>query len=446
MTTDMRSETRHGMGRRWALGACMFAVVALTAACASGDKPAAEPMASTSAGSESSAATDSASDPASDPASDATSEVAPETGCSTQDPINVGYILPLTGPLADTAKAAEVGSRAVLESINEEGGVLGRCLEMLVEDGQGDPTTAAQAASKLLSKNVRMIYASFNSPSFVAIAPIASKAGVMAFSGGSQTLSTDDCAACANVYLASADFANSMLEFAKASSITKVAIILVNNSYGLNTAQAIEDNADGYGIEVVATAKFASGSADITSELTNLKGSGAELLLAVNYGADAVATLKARESIGWDVPVLGPNGYSFSSVVSAVGESGMQDVYATVMPKRLTVEKPGADLTPEAEKLRGQVEKYLGGAKIDQSLANYSLGSDALAYWAWAANGAESLDAADTRSYMVENEFVGAQADYSLDEDSSSAYPLSANGVIIANSFENGVFTLAPIG
>ena len=65
-------------------------------------------------------------------------------------PIRVGVIAEQTGPLSFAGLANANVARMVIGDINAKGGLLGRRLELIIEDGATDDATAAAAAAKLV--------------------------------------------------------------------------------------------------------------------------------------------------------------------------------------------------------------------------------------------------------------------------------------------------------
>ncbi|MGZ4318607.1 MAG: substrate-binding protein [Gaiellaceae bacterium] len=72
---------------------------------------------------------------------------------STSDPINVGLIADLTGPLSFVGVANANVARLVVGDLNAEGGLLGRQLELYVEDSATDDDEAAAVAAKLVRQD-----------------------------------------------------------------------------------------------------------------------------------------------------------------------------------------------------------------------------------------------------------------------------------------------------
>ena len=66
------------------------------------------------------------------------------------DVVTIGAALPLTGPLAQIGHDVAATMRGALRRVNEQGGVYGRHIELVVEDSRGEPGRTAQAVSRLI--------------------------------------------------------------------------------------------------------------------------------------------------------------------------------------------------------------------------------------------------------------------------------------------------------
>src|SRR3954465_8084437 len=72
-------------------------------------------------------------------------------------PIRVGVIADQTGPLSFVGAANANVARMVIGDINARGGLLGRHVELHLEDGATDDAIAAEAAAKLVERDVDVI-------------------------------------------------------------------------------------------------------------------------------------------------------------------------------------------------------------------------------------------------------------------------------------------------
>src|SRR5262245_44233750 len=74
---------------------------------------------------------------------------APLTASFAADTLKIGMVAPLTGPAAESGRFQQNGAKLAVEQINKAGGVLGRQVELVVEDDQTTNPGAVLAFSKL---------------------------------------------------------------------------------------------------------------------------------------------------------------------------------------------------------------------------------------------------------------------------------------------------------
>src|ERR1700679_1496328 len=93
-----------------------------------------------------------------------------------ESPIRIGMVDPLTGVYAAIAQNEVVGARFAVEEINKKGGILGRPIELLVEDSANDVGTGVQKARKLIDRDqVSFIIGDVNSGIAIAMAQVTSE-------------------------------------------------------------------------------------------------------------------------------------------------------------------------------------------------------------------------------------------------------------------------------
>src|SRR5579872_3852756 len=70
-----------------------------------------------------------------------------------ETPIKIGMVDPLTGVYAAPAQNEVMGAKLAIEEMNAKGGILGRPIELLVEDSANDVGTGVQKANKLIDRD-----------------------------------------------------------------------------------------------------------------------------------------------------------------------------------------------------------------------------------------------------------------------------------------------------
>jgi branched-chain amino acid transport system substrate-binding protein len=113
-----------------------------------------------------------------------------------ETPVKIGFIDPITGSLSALAVSEVEGAKWTVEQINKKGGILGRQVDLLVEDSANDVGTGVQKARKLIERdNVDMIMGDVNSGIAYAIMGVTSEKGVFHIVPGGHTdpITGTDC-------------------------------------------------------------------------------------------------------------------------------------------------------------------------------------------------------------------------------------------------------------
>src|SRR3954453_8708259 len=113
-----------------------------------------------------------------------------------ETPIRIGMVDPLTGVYAAPAGNEVMGAKLAIEQMNAKGGILGRQVELLVEDSANDVGTGVQKTRKLIERdNVNFIIGDVNSGIAAAMAQVtAEKKTLPIVSGGhTESITGKDC-------------------------------------------------------------------------------------------------------------------------------------------------------------------------------------------------------------------------------------------------------------
>src|SRR4051812_9592312 len=89
-----------------------------------------------------------------------------------QEPIKIGVTQPLTGAFAASGNYVTQGAKIAEDAINASGGVLGRKIQLVIEDNKSNPTEAVATAEKLISKDkVPVMMGAWSSTLTLAVMP-----------------------------------------------------------------------------------------------------------------------------------------------------------------------------------------------------------------------------------------------------------------------------------
>lgn len=101
---------------------------------------------------------------------------------SSSEPFKIGALIPLTGFETHVGQSMKVATEIAVDEVNAAGGILGRQIQLIVEDEAADPATGVDKARKLIQQDkVTVIVGTLTSSVRNAVVDTTSKASTMLF-------------------------------------------------------------------------------------------------------------------------------------------------------------------------------------------------------------------------------------------------------------------------
>ena len=245
-------------------------------------------------------------------------------GVHAQD-IKIGLVAALTGQSAQSGEAITRGLTIAIDEINAKGGVLGKKLVLVRRDDESSPPKGLAAARELISnEKVVALFGGIDSPVSLAIVPVANKEKVP-FMGvwAAATNITKNGANPNYVFRVSAqdDLVDvKLIKYAMTTyGVKKPGLVLINNPWGESNEKGLKAAAEAAKISIAGIEKIEPTDVDLTAQLTRLKNAGADALILVANAAPGAQMMKARERMGWKVPVVSHWGISGGRFDELVG-------------------------------------------------------------------------------------------------------------------------------
>ena len=224
------------------------------------------------------------------------------------DTVKIGSANPLTGTYAAYGKNENIGCQLAIDQINAKGGILGRKVEMLIEDStSGDAGTAVQKSRKLIERDhVDFLLGNVNSALALAMAQVSAEKGVLHIVPGGHTDAVTGKSCHWNVFRVCN--ATQMEANAVGAALVK--------AYGKKFYYLTPDYAFGHSLEaamIKATAPFGGervggdlcplGTADFSSYLIKAQSANPDVILFFMQGDDALNALKQAVQFGLQTKV-----------------------------------------------------------------------------------------------------------------------------------------------
>jgi branched-chain amino acid transport system substrate-binding protein len=241
--------------------------------------------------------------------------------------IRIGFMGALTGDVAMFGKPTLDGMRLAAETINAEGGVNGRKIEIIEADNRGDKQEGASVAQKLVSRDhVVAIVGDPTTGITKVVAPIAQKAQVVLLSAGSTgpgVVENGDFIF-RNTLLDSVAIPTCIDYFAKDLGYRKVAVVTSdNNDYSVGLSQTFRDAANGKGITIVAEEKIKDGDKDFSAQVTNIKAKNPDVIFFSGYYTEGALFMKEARKQGLQAKMFGGDGL-FSPKLMELGGAAVE--------------------------------------------------------------------------------------------------------------------------
>src|ERR1700759_2484984 len=220
-----------------------------------------------------------------------------------ETPIKIGMVDPMTGVYAAIAQNEVIGAKYAVEQINAKGGIMGRPIELLVEDSANDVGTGVQKTRKLIERDqVSFIIGDVNSGIAIAMAQVTSEKKVLHIVSGGHTdpITGTNCSwnvfrVCNSTAMDANAIATTLMEkFGK-----KWYFLTPDYAYGHSVQAGFEKLLKAAG-GTSSGALVPLGTADYSAYLIQAKAFGPQVLINVMGGGDQVASLKQFVQFGLD--------------------------------------------------------------------------------------------------------------------------------------------------
>jgi branched-chain amino acid transport system substrate-binding protein len=219
-----------------------------------------------------------------------------------ETPIRIGMVDPFTGVYAAVAQNELVGAKLAVEQINAKGGVLGRPIELLVEDSANDVGTGVQKTRKLIERDqVSFIVGDVNSGIAQAIAQVTAEKKVLHVVSGGHTdsITGKDCKW--NVYRVCNTTrmeANSVTDLLFTKYGKKWHFITPDYAFGHTLYDACAANLKKLGGTITGNELAPLGTSDFSAYLIKARAANPDVLLLLPQGSDMVNCLKQIVQFG----------------------------------------------------------------------------------------------------------------------------------------------------
>ena len=272
-----------------------------------------------------------------------------------KDEILVGTIQDLSGPLAGYGKQARNGMLLAVEEVNEQGGIHGRKIKLLVEDAGYDPKRAVLAATKLVQQDkIFMMLGHIGTAQNNAAMPVLFEKEVINFfplSAAREMYEPFHRLKFSTLTTYYDQLRTALPKLLRRNKdVTKVCALYQDDEYGLEVLRGTEDGLKLSQLTLADKTSFKRGATDFSTQVVKLQASGCEMVVLGTIIRETVGAIATARKLGYSPIFLGSSA-AYSELIPKLGGKAVEGLYTTN-----TAQLPYAD-DPSAQ-VRRWVSKY----------------------------------------------------------------------------------------
>lgn len=245
----------------------------------------------------------------------------------TGNEIVIGSISPLTGPIAMVGVAIANGAKDYFDYINEKGGINGRKVKFIAEDGKYEPPTAMASLKKLVARDkIFALSSTSGTPITAALRPSIEREKLPSFctiaaSNIFEPKSPAHIFSFGPYYSENMIFNIEYVLFSLKAKSPKVALFYQDDEFGMDGRRGFEAAVKKYHLKVVAMEKYSRGTIDISSQVHNIKVAKPDYLFITSIPSATIMLLKEAKKVDLDIPIFAVANTRFEQVIKVVGDA-----------------------------------------------------------------------------------------------------------------------------
>jgi branched-chain amino acid transport system substrate-binding protein len=275
--------------------------------------------------------------------------------------IKIGAFFDLTGPSSAIGTPTKLVAEMVVKKINDEGGINGVPLQLVIADDEGDPTKAALVAKKFAeSDKVVAIIGPTRTDTGMAAKPTIEQMKIPTFMavGGDAVIAGGKFGPFHWTFKSpqrTTIAVQKAYAYLKQKGMQKIAILTAADGFGKDGKAALETLAAEYGIKIVAAESFQATDSDMTAQLINIKAAAPDAIVCWTIGKAGSIVAKNVKQLGIQVPLFQCHGLPDPKYIELAGKASE----GNIMPStKLMVVSQLPDTDPQKKVIEEFVRLY----------------------------------------------------------------------------------------
>jgi ABC-type branched-subunit amino acid transport system substrate-binding protein len=283
----------------------------------------------------------------------------------TDTEVLIGNVQDLSGPLKELGAVIPSGSNMYFQYINDQGGVHGRSIKMLIEDHQYNPQKAVAATKKLVEKDqVFCLFQILGTSPCEAIRPILSETGTPLIAPATNSGTMSDLSREAGDLIFHTDTGYDrqgeiLVDYIlNQNSDAKIGIVYQDDDYGENVLEGIA-RAEAEHEITVQKESYQRGAIDFKGQTMNLLKGGCTDVIIAGIVREPVTVMKTAEAMNYKPNFFG-TGPTVDARVGKLAGSAGEGFTATYWANMWNSDAPGPILYRELCEKYDIPEPYIG--------------------------------------------------------------------------------------
>jgi branched-chain amino acid transport system substrate-binding protein len=339
-------------------------------------------------------------------------------------PVKIGMSMPQTGTLGAGGQAALVALRMWVDEVNGKGGLLGRKVDFIVYDDQGNPANTPGIYTKLLDVDkVDLLIAPYATVPTAPLMPMVKERGLLLMGNFSFQVNArvkHDMWFNNSPWNDAASWSDGFMKNGQKLGAKTIAFLAADQEFAQNLANGARDLAKKAGVKSVYDQNYPPTTSDFSSLIRGIRAAKPDMVFVMSYPNDSVAIVRSVNEIGIGSGVKmfggGMVGLQFTPIMTSLGSllNGIVNYNSYV---------PGMKY-PGIEQFLQRYTKRAMEAKVDPlgfylPPFNYAIGQ----MLEQAVNGTKSLEHKQLAAYLRKNEMKTVVGPIRFDSNGEWANP-----------------------
>jgi len=247
--------------------------------------------------------------------------------------IVIGTIQDLSGPIAGFGKQARNGMLLRVDEINEQGGINGRKLKVIVEDSAYDPKKAFLAAQKLVNQDkIFIMVGHIGTAHNNAAMPVQFEKNVINFyplTAAREMYEPFNRLKYAGLSTYYEQMHAAVPKLVKEKGVKKVCALYQDDEFGLEVLRGGEAGLKKLGMDYTEKTSYKRGATDFSSQVARMKAAGCEMVVMGTIIRETIGTIAESRKTGFSPVFLGASA-TYTDLIHKLGGKAMDGLYATM--------------------------------------------------------------------------------------------------------------------